>query len=64
MGAATVSLKLLARDLYRCQREVERLERALESAPPEKKGTLEEALRRARAERNQMRRVLDGQIGR
>jgi hypothetical protein len=64
MGAATVSLKLLARDLYRCQREVERLECALESAPPETKRTIEEALRRARAERNQMRRVLDGQIGR
>ena len=59
-----MSLKLLARDLYRCQREVERLERALESAPPEKKRALDEALRRARAERNQMRRVLDGQIGR
>ncbi len=59
-----MSLKLLARDLYRCQREVERLERALECVPSERKSALEEALRRARAERNQLRRVLDGQIGR
>ena len=59
-----MSLKLLARELYRSQREVERLERDLESAPPERKRTLEEALRRARAERDQLRRVLDGQIGR
>jgi hypothetical protein len=59
-----MSLKLIARDLYRCQKEVDRLEQRLESTQPSQKASLEEALRRARAERDHLRRVLDGQIGR
>lgn len=59
-----MSLKLLAQELYRCQKEVAKLELALESTQPERKATLEDALRRARAQRDRMRRVLDGQIGR
>ena len=59
-----MSIKLLARDLYRLQKEVERLEERLAAARIEERSRIEEALRKARAERDQMRRALDGQIGR
>jgi hypothetical protein len=59
-----MSIRLLARDLYRCQQKVGELEKAMASAAPENKRLLEEQLRRARAERDQLRRMLDGQIGR
>lgn len=59
-----MSIKLLARDLYRLQREVERLETALEEAPIEKRSTIEIDLRAARAEKDILRRALDGQMNR
>lgn len=59
-----MSIKLLARDLYRLQQEVERLEEELAAAPAEKHAGLEEKLRRTRAEKQSVRRALDGQIGR
>jgi hypothetical protein len=59
-----MSIKLLARDLYRLQKEVERLEERLAATRLEERIRIEEALRKARAERDQMRRALDGQIGR
>jgi ribosomal protein L32E len=59
-----MSIRLLARDLYKAQQEVDRLKKDFESAPAEKKARLETALRKAITERNQLRRVLDGQIDR
>jgi hypothetical protein len=59
-----MSIKLLARDLYRLQKEVERLEEKLAVASAEKRAEIEEALRRTRAEKQSVRRALDGQIGR
>ena len=59
-----MSIKLLARDLYRLQKEVERLEERLAVAPMEERSRIEGALRKVRAEKNQVRRALDGQIGR
>lgn len=59
-----MSIKLLARDLYRLQKEVERLEEKLAVASAEKRSEIEEALRRTRAEKQSVRRALDGQIGR
>ena len=59
-----MSIKLLARDLYRLQKEVERLEEKLAAAPMHKRTGIEEALRRTRAEKQSVRRALDGQIGR
>jgi len=59
-----MSIKLLARDLYRLQKEVERLEQDLAATPMMERGRIEEALRRVRAEKERMRRALDGQIGR
>ena len=56
-----MSIRLLARDLYRAQREVERLERALQETPIDRRSDLEDKLRQARAERVRLRRVMDGQ---
>jgi hypothetical protein len=59
-----MSIKLLARDLYHLQKEVECLEERLAVAPMEERSRIEEALRKVKAEKNQVRRALDGQIGR
>ena len=59
-----MSIKLIARDLYRCQKQVEQLEAALAEASNDDKAELEEKLRKAHSERAFLRRALDGQIGR
>lgn len=59
----TMSIRLIARELYRCRREVDRLTRALETAGPSQIPALSDALRKAVAEKNAMQRVLDGQKG-
>lgn len=57
-----MSIRLLARDLYRLQQRVDRLETELANASsPDRREDLQAQLRAARAERNQLRRVLDGQ---
>ncbi len=59
-----MSIKLLARDLYRLQKKVERLQTMLVDAPMEKQPVIENALRKARAEKESLRRALDSQINR
>ena len=59
-----MSIRLIAKDLYRLQQEVERLEKQLEDTPFEKQTELKDNLRKVKAERNRMRRILDGQIDR
>jgi len=59
-----MSIKLLARDLYRLQKEVERLEEKLAVTPMDQRAEIEDALRRLRAEKDSVRRALDGRIGR
>jgi len=54
-------IRLIAKELYRLQREVERLEKELQSAPPQKHDAIKEKLRKARAEWQQMRNILDGE---
>jgi hypothetical protein len=56
-----MSIRLLARDLYRVQQEVDRIERALQEAPFDRRSGLEDKLRQARAERARLRRVMEGQ---
>lgn len=58
-----MSIRLIARDLYRLQKAVDALEKALAQASPGMRADLEDRLRKARAERDHMRRVLDGQKG-
>ncbi|MFH1122447.1 MAG: hypothetical protein V1758_02190 [Pseudomonadota bacterium] len=55
-----MSIRLIARDLYRLQKEVENLERALKEAPVDKRPELEEQLRKLMAERTRMQRMLEG----
>lgn len=56
-----MSIRLIAKDLYRLRREVEELETELASAPAGSHERLEAKLREARAERDRLRAILDGQ---
>ena len=59
-----MSLRLIAKDLYRRQQTVDQLEKQLAGSPPHGHDELRRALDRARAERDQMRRILDGRLAR
>ncbi len=59
-----MSLQLIARDLYRFQQEVDRLEKELAVSPPSKHDALKLKLALAKTERDQMRRMLDGRLDR
>jgi len=56
-----MSIRLIAIELYRCQQEVDRLEKELERVPLLEKDAVRERLRKAIAARNRMRDMLDGQ---
>jgi hypothetical protein len=56
-----MSIRLIAKDLYRLHREVEKLETELASAPADQHEKLEAKLRKARVERDRLRGILDGQ---
>ena len=56
-----MSIRLIAVELYRLQREVYRLEEKLAQAPLLEREGVREQLRKARGRRDHMRRVLDGQ---
>jgi len=51
---------MIARDLYRLQQEVDRLESQLKAGPPAKREDLEDQRRKARAERDRVKRLLEG----
>lgn len=55
-----MSIRLIARDLYRVRREVERLEEELRRTAPASKAVLEDDLRKTRAEMVELERMLDG----
>ncbi len=59
-----MSLQLIARDLYRFQQEVDRLEKELAESPPARHDALKLKLAQAKAERDLMRRMLDGRLDR
>ncbi len=59
-----MSIKLLAKDLYSLQKEVDRLEAEMAAAPITARTRLEEQLRIVRAQREQLRRALDGKLQR
>ncbi len=59
-----MSLRLIAKDLYRLQQEVDRLEKALAASTEERRRDIQQRLARARDERNQLRRMLDGRLDR
>lgn len=55
-----MSIRLIAQDLYRLIREVEALEKRIETAPREEIEELKDRLRRRKGERDRIRRMLDG----
>ncbi len=55
-----MSIHLLARDLYQLHQEVEKLEKQLETALPEQRAELEDSLRKLKAQRNRLRRAIEG----
>ena len=55
-----MSIRMIAKELYRLLQEVESLEKKIAAAPPEQREILNNELRKRRTERNRMQRVLDG----
>lgn len=56
-----MSIRLIAMELYRLIKDVEILGKKIEKAPFEKKEALIAQLRKIKAERDRMRRMLDGE---
>ena len=54
-------LRLLARELYEAIRRVDEVQKRLASAPLAEQAEWLDVLRRAKAERDRLRRMLDGQ---
>jgi hypothetical protein len=57
-----MSIRLIAKELYRLFQESEKIRKQLDSAPVFERVKLEEQLKRMKAEENQMRRTLAGAI--
>jgi len=55
-----MSVRMIARDLYRLQKEVDRLESQVKACPPAKREELEDDLRKVKAERERVKRILEG----
>ncbi len=55
-----MSIRDLARELYRAQQEVERLEKLLLSALPQEETVIQCELQDARAERQQLQKMING----
>ena len=52
-------IRELARELYRLEQEVGRLEKRLREVPPAQKEEIEEELRKLRSERDRYRKILE-----
>ena len=55
-----MSIRLIARDLYRVRREIEALEKRMANTPRSERPALEDSLRRLKAEQAHLRQALDG----
>ncbi|MFC1811653.1 hypothetical protein ACFL03_03080 [Thermodesulfobacteriota bacterium] len=58
-----MSIRMIASELYQFIQKVEKLEKKIQDAPLEKQDELKDQLRKVRAERDRMRRALDGEKG-
>jgi len=56
-----MSIRQIARELYRVQKEVARLEEELGAAPSREQEAIRERLRKKKAEWQQIRNILDGE---
>jgi hypothetical protein len=54
-----MSIRLIAKELYRIIQEVEKMEKEIENAPFEKRNALENQLQKVRAEERQIRGMLE-----
>ena len=59
-----MSIRLIAQDLYRLQQEVDKLEKQIKATDVKKREVLKDRLRKLTAERNRMRKILNGEIDR
>ena len=55
-----MSIRLIAMELYECIKEVERLEKMIAETPYHRQAKLRDDLRKAKADRDRMRKCLDG----
>jgi hypothetical protein len=55
-----MSIRLIAKDLYQLILQVEALEKQIDHTPYESQGEMKDQLRKLLAERNRMRKVLEG----
>ncbi|MCF8128590.1 MAG: hypothetical protein K9N10_08745 [Deltaproteobacteria bacterium] len=55
-----MSIRLIAKDLYELIRKVENLEKEIDNTPYENRSDMKDQLRKLRAEKNHMRKVLEG----
>jgi len=51
---------MIAKELYDAIKAVEKIEKQIENAPLEKREDLKDQLRKAKAERNRIRNILEG----
>jgi hypothetical protein len=54
-------IRMIAKELYRLEQAVEKLEKQVSSAPPNERDGLREQLRRVKAERDRVRKMLEGE---
>ncbi len=59
-----MSLRLIARDLYRLLQEVDRLQKELVDAPLPRRADLMRRIKAVKGERDSMKRILDGRLDR
>ncbi len=59
-----MSIRMIARELYKLRQAVEALEKEMEKAPMDKRVELDKKLQKARGAWQQMRNTLDGRIDR
>jgi hypothetical protein len=53
-------IRMIAQELYRLLKEVERLEKELKNVPFEKQTKIKDQLRKAKAEKDRLRAILEG----
>lgn len=58
-----MAIRMIAKELYLLVQEVEKIEKQLKNAPADKHEELKDQLRKAKAERNRMRSILEGKKG-
>jgi hypothetical protein len=56
-----MGIRMIAKELYRLEQAVEELEKQESSAPPDERDGFREQLRQLKAERNRMRKMLEGE---